>query len=245
MTKKLNQILAIESVTKKRAEDTFTKSYQEVQKVELVTGFSRNYQPKDDTGERLPSETKKVQVRAVDAVKAVKQGLAELIDITATKDATNQEATANVVVDGVTLAKDVPATTLLFLEKRLVAIIDFVKKLPVLAADESWSFDSAQGLFRTEPVTTVRTKKVEDFRVIVPATKEHPAQVTKVTEDQLVGEWRNTKTSGALPVDERASLLARAERLQKALKEARQEANETPVKPVEVGEKLLSFVFGA
>src|SRR5207342_3582487 len=86
--------------------------------------------------------------------------LVELFDVTATKDYTNCKARADVVVDGKPLLREVPVTYLLFLEKQLVDLHTFIKKLPVLDASETWNFDASADAFATEPVQTVKTKKV-------------------------------------------------------------------------------------
>jgi hypothetical protein len=240
--KRLNQVLATESTVKTKSENTFTKVYQDVQKADLVAGLTRTYTPKVDEGEKLPAERKVVQLRVRDAVKQAKEALAELFDTTAMKDATNTTAKADVVVDGQTVLTGVPAVHLLFLEKKMTSVIEFIKKLPTLSTDEEWGVDTGTGLAVSQPVETIRQLKVEEHQVIVPATDKHPAQVAKLTKDVIVGTWRLVKYSGALPVDERNALLSRAEKLQKAVKAARQEANEAPVVNLSTS-AALSYVF--
>jgi len=84
-------------------------------------------------------------------------------------------ARADVVIDGQTIATDVPVTYLLFLEKQLVDLHTFVKKLPVLDAAESWVRDDSTDSWRTEAVRTIRTKKVPRNHVKAEATDKHPA----------------------------------------------------------------------
>jgi len=240
--KRLNQILAVEQATKKKREDEFTKLYQELQKADLSAGFTRTYQPKDEEGERFPNETKRVQVRVPDTLQSVKRSLADLFDMTATKDATNQTARADIVVNGQVLATGVPATHLLFLEKKMVGIIELLKKLPTLPMDEQWTLDSVQGLYATAPTETIKTAKVVKHEVVVQATEKFPAQVVQTTKDVVQGTWKTVKFSGALPSDEVSELLARAERLQKAIKTARQEANEAPVTALTTSQ-ILNYIF--
>jgi len=242
--KRLNQVLAVESAIKKKREDEFTRIYQDVQKPDLSAGFTKTYNAKDENGEKFPQETKRVQVRAQDALVTAKNALQELFDITATKDATNTGAKADVVIDGTVVLSNVPATHLLFIEKRMASVIEFIKKLPVLAADESWEKDPALGLYRTQPVQTLKTKKTVDFKVVVPPTPQHPAQVKEVTEDVVVGSWSTVKYSGALPADEVKALLNRAEKVQRAVKSARQAANEVEAREFSTS-PLLAYIFGA
>ena len=75
------------------------------------------------------------------------------------------------------------------------------------------------------------------------ATDKHPAQVEVYYEDVTVGYWRTVKFSGALPGQRVNELLERVEKLQQAVKFAREEANNTEASDQKVGEKLLSYLF--
>jgi hypothetical protein len=139
-----------------------------------------------------------------------------------------------VVVDGKTLLAQVPVTYLLFLEKELVDMHTFVRKLPVLDASDSWTFDPSADTYATEPMQTVRTKKIPRNHVKAEATEHHPAQVEVYYEDVAVGYWRTVKFSGALPARRVNELLERVERLQQAVKFAREEANNLEVEEQKV-----------
>ena len=77
------------------------------------------------------------------------------------------------------------------------------------------------------------------------ATDKHPAQVEIYYEDNIVGLWKTTKFSGAVPASKVAEMLGRVETLQKAVKFAREKANSTEAPRQQVGAKLLAYVFGA
>ena len=240
---RLNQIIAIEKGIKSGTLRDLTDAHHGLQKPALLSGISRTYQPKDEEGEQLPAESTKVQIKAEDVIRKTVEVLARLFDVTATKDWTNCRARADVVVEGRTLLAQVPATYLLFLEKQLVDLHTFVKKLPVLDAAETWVFDSSADCWATEPVQTVRTKKVPRNHVKAEATDKHPAQVEVYHEDVTVGYWRTVKFSGALPARRVNEVLARVERLQEAVKFAREEANSTEVDEQKVGERLFDYLF--
>ncbi len=139
---KLNQIIAVEKGIKSRSFQELTEAHQALQKPALLAGISRTYRPKDEEGEQLPPESTRVQIKADDIIRQTTESLTKLFDATAAKDWTNCNAKADVVVDGQTLLAQVPATYLLFLEKQLVDLHTFVKKLPVLDASETWNFDA-------------------------------------------------------------------------------------------------------
>jgi len=182
-------------------------------------------------------------VRAGDVINATVETLTRLLDVTATKDWANTAARADVAVDGRTILADVPVTYLLFLEKQLVDLRTFIGKLPVLDAAESWTFDEAQDCYATGAVETTKTRKVPRNHVKAEATKEHPAQVEVYYEDVTVGWWRTVKFSGALPATRVHELLARVERLQEAVKFAREAANAAEVTDRHVGRAVLDYVF--
>ncbi len=240
---KLNQIIAIEKGVKADAAGTLTQAYHNLQKGQLLSGIARAYQPRDDEGEQLPPESTRVQLRTDQVVAEVCKALTRLFDVVATKDKANTSAKASVVVDGVTLASDVPATYLLFLEKQLVDLATFVRKLPTLDPSDRWTWDEQQGAFATDPVRTTRTKKVLRNHVKAEATERHPAQVEVYTEDVVVGYWTTTRFSGAVPAAEVAEILERIVKLTEAVKRAREEANSITVIDEMVGAALLGYLF--
>ena len=241
---KLNQIIAIEKGVKTTAFQELTESHQQLQKPALLSGISRTYRPRDEEGEQLPPESTRVQLRTVDAIHSTTVILTRLFDVTATKEWANCRAKADVVVGGEVLLKDVPATYLLFLEKQLVDLHTFVKKLPVLDASETWIFDNSTNSYATEPVQTLRTKKVPRNHVKAEATEHHPAQVEVYYEDITVGFWRTVKFSGAMPAQRVQELLNRVEKLQTAVKFAREEANSLEVEDQTPGAKVFQYLFG-
>lgn len=241
---KLNQIIAIEKSIKSRTSRELTDAHHALLKPALVSGISRTYLPDDEeNGEKFPSETTKVQVHTKEVLTRTQEILTELFDVTATKDRSNCMATASVVVDGDVLLKDVPVTSLLFLEKQLVDVHTFVKKLPVLDPSENWHYDLASDNFATDPIFTVKTKKIPQNHVKAPATDKHPAQVELWYEDKLVGKWKTIKFSGALPQSEVNKMLERVEKLQKAVKFAREEANSTDVVERSMGKEIFEYLF--
>lgn len=243
MSVKLNQIIAVESGVKTKAERGLTDLYHLVQKQALLSGITRTYTPKDDDGDRLPSESTLVQVRVPEVLQQVSNVLTRLFDVTLTKEHANQAAHANVVVDGNTLLEDVPVTYLLFLEKQLVSIKTFVEKLPTLDPASLWQYDVNNDQWVTAPVQTVRTKKVPKNWVKAEATDKHPAQVEVFHEDVLVGTWTKIDSSGAIPATRKSELLNRIEKLQTAVKFAREEANSLEITDFEAGSQVFSYLF--
>lgn len=241
---KLNQIIAVEKGVKSRSFQELTDAHHALQKPALLAGISRTYRPKDEEGEQLPPESTKVQVKSEEIIRQTAHILTRLFDVTATKDWTNCVARADVVVDGEPLLRDVPVSYLLFLEKQLVDLHTFVRKLPVLDAAESWVYDPSADGWATEPAQTTRTKRIPRNHVKAEATEKHPAQVEVYYEDVVIGYWKTVKFSGALPAKRVNELLDRVEKLQQAVKFAREEANGADVVDQRTGEKVFRFLFG-
>ena len=179
-------------------------------------------------------------------LRQVERSVGALLDLTARKDYTNCVARADVVVDGTTMIAGAPVSFLLFMEKQLTDIRTFVAAMPVLDESDNWSKDVNSGLFKAEPTSTHRTKKIAKPIVLYPATPEHPAQTQMVTEDIIAGFWTQVKQSGAMPKPDREALGARVERLLRAVKEARESANiQEEVTTPAVGGAVFSYLLGS
>jgi hypothetical protein len=240
---KLNQIIAVEKGVKSQSLRDLTDAHQILQKPATLSGIARTYRPKDEEGEQLPPESTKVQVKADEVIRKTGEILTKLFDVVASKDWANTQAKADVIVDGQVLLTQVPATYLLFLEKQLVDLLTFVRKLPVLDASETWVFDASSDSWATEPVQTSKTKKIPRNHVKAEATEHHPAQVEVYYEDVVVGYWRTVKFSGALPASRVNELTERVEKLQQAVKFAREEANNLEVQDQKTGAKIFQYLF--
>lgn len=223
---KLHQLLAILPKIKSDAIKSKTELYHKIQKTpELFNGLSRTYQPREEDGFVYPSESKSIQLNAREIVAKFAEACKDLFDSSAMQDWANTQASASIEVDGRTVLIDVPVAYLLFLEKQLTEIKAFAKALPVLDSDRTWTYDSNRSAYVTEPKESVKTKKVSKPVVLYEATDKHPAQVKEVTEDIVEGIWSTVQMSSALPKNEIDQLVARIDKLIKAVVVAREEAN--------------------
>jgi hypothetical protein len=245
----LNQVIAVHTTIRSDVESALTKKYHLLQRAALLHGLTRVYESREDGGFVYPGETQRVQVSAEKMLKEISAELTRLFDVTAVRDWTNQHARADVVLLGgsepVTLLTDVPVTYLMWLEKALVNLETVIRKLPVLPAEDTWTFDPATDTFRSEPVKTVKSKKIPRNHVLSEATREHKAQVQVWHEDVPEGTWTTTKFSGALPASRVNTLLARVTTLTEAVKFAREQANMEDVLDVHVGKRVFDYLFAA
>lgn len=240
---KLHEVVAIRKGIKSRTYGRLTQLFKEVQKASLFQGMKREYSPLDDDGESFPSENKSV-VQSTEAIlKEVRKLRVEFLDVEATQEYGNQQATADVVVNGTTILAGAPVTLLIHLEKELNDIHSFIEAMPTLDPDKEWSKDPNSHLYRSEPQRTHKTKKVQRPIVLYAATEHHPAQTQLITEDMTIGHWTTTHVSSALPLPVKEQYLERVLALQDAVKTARARANELDVPKQEVAGKLLDFIF--
>ena len=240
---KLNQVIAVEKGVKNRVKANISALYKDVQKPALFDGFVKNWEKKDEDGEDRPAERRRVQLNVADVLESASETLTELFDITAQKDFANCEAKADVTIGGKTLITGAPATYLLFLEKQLLDVKTLVAALPTLSADEDWNLDAALGLFKTDPVSTRSTAKVQEAITLAPPTKEHPAQTQLISKDVIVGSWNTVRQSGAAVEADKKKILRKVELLLKAVKYAREEANETSAPNKSIGTVVFEYLF--
>lgn len=226
---KLSQNVALLKTAKNGAHQETSLIHHQLQRVAAFVGRVRTYQPREDDGDTFPVEVEVVQSSAPELLTSAAKAMGRLFDAQAAVDYGNTQAKANVVVDGKTIVADAPVPYLLFLEKQLKDWITVIKKLPVLDPSKEWFWSQEQGLFFTEGVKTVKTKRITKHQVVVPPTDKHPAQVKSWEEDVPAGDWNTLFKSGAMHKTRIKVLLERAEALAEAVKVAREEANSQEV----------------
>ncbi len=244
----LSQIVNAEKGVKSGFQARISALYKAIQKTGEkgpMEGIHRTYQPRFDDGAVLPEEYRRVQYSAESQLLEFIEGLRGAVDVTATKDFANTKAKATVRVGDTVIIEDAPPTLLLSLEKYLLDLHTFIKSLPVLDPAQEWTWNPDANAYAARPVGTTKTEKINIPIVLAPATDRHPAQVQMATEDRLVGTWTTVKFSGYVTGDRVKVLLDRVERLQLAVKYAREEANATTeTEQVRIGSNLAQYLLG-
>lgn len=239
---KLCQIVALSSGKKSASESKMKTAYQTFQKKHLFDGLERNYRPRVEDGEILPSESTKINAKVKSTIESVKTAWTNMFDVVLTQDTGNQVAKANVVVDGEVILENVPITTLIFLEKQLVDIMTMISEIPTVSTTETW--DKNEDIFISKIITTNRTKKVQKPIVLYHATDKHPAQTQLISEDETVGYWDTKKISGAITETEKNTYLNNAQAIKDAVIKAREQANSIEVVDLNEGHKVFNYIFG-
>lgn len=246
----MHELLAVEGdlagTAKKLAEearDTFAKKPTHFQSaVKAVTYF-------DDQKSNLNRTEQTAMAETVGGkLKYLSRALASYYDVYAAKEATNQTASADIVIDGEPLFKAVPATVLLGMETKLKELRTVYEAIPTLQPGVIWEVDAeAPGrVYKTKnPGVTFTTEKVMSAVVLAEATKEHKAQVKEVVNDVPVARVETTHKSGMITPADKSMLLGRLDSLIRATKEARQRANSVDaVTFSNFGKELLAYING-
>ena len=242
---KLHQILAIESGEKARSNREIADQNKAAQKAALFEGHVKNYLPKDDEGEQLPTDVRRVQLSCGEVLENYQRLMTSLWDINASKEYGNYNAPGvDVVVGDTVLVKNAPIPFLLYLGKQLDDVETAVRALPTLDPSVNWQFNEEQSIWQGDSETTNRSQKVRRNHVVSPATDKHQAQVEVFTEDVPVGTWTSIRHSGAMPVPEKKSLLSRISEVKKAVVFAREQANEFDVTNQNVAAPIFNYLLG-
>lgn len=246
---KLHELLAVESDLK----GEFDKINQEAavtfgKKTDHFRGHIRVLEMRDDERkfeEAAAFERKDIATTVHKKLKYAAKPAVRYFDALLQKEATNQTANADLIVDGVTLGEGLPATFLLGLESRLKAVRAYYAEIPTHDPSTTWVPDSTQGagIFRAE-VEDVRDKaeKKTEYTTVAPATDHHAAQVAKEVNTVVVGKFTTKKWSGMISPAEKSDLLSRIDALLRAVKQARQRANQAEVVKKNIGTVLFKFI---
>jgi len=166
------------------------------------------------------------------------------------KEATNQDARADFIVGGVTIAKDLPAAFFLGMEKELKALRAVYEAIPTLAPGIKWEADktlsaqdNSKGVFRNaNPIKKLKTKQTIEHKVLVPADEHHPAQVEKWAENAPIGEFTEETFCGMITPADKSAMLQRVTKMIASVRKARMRANTAEVKKLHVGKAIFKYI---
>ncbi len=212
-------IKAKELALGKETEHTLAK------KAHHFVGNVRMYQPKEDGGEKFPDELEPLVTTVPEKLQYYLDSLSDLINHSVVKEETNATAIADLIYDKKVIKKDVHATALLTLENKLKGLRSKLMAIPTLDPKFVWEWNEEQNYYQTDPIQTLKSKKVPKVLILYEATDKHPAQTELIHEDQTVGTWTTTKLSGAISSKMKSEILARYDKWELAVKDARQRAN--------------------
>jgi hypothetical protein len=246
---KLHELLAVQSSLSGQA----SKVRQELavtfeKKRHLFEERRKSFRSNEEGVPVAVEEQQDIQTTVASEIEWISNHLAKAVDVAYQVDLANTEAKADVVTeDGETLVKDLPATTLLQLEKRVAEWKELIVAIPTLDPAKGFKPDEMRGLgfWKARDVTKPRTKKEKKPLVLYPATDKHPAQTQVLDVDTVTGTILEQEWSALITPTMKAELLDRVETLYRAVTKARSKANDHSVDTAgkKIGETLLDFVF--
>lgn len=245
----MHELLAVEKDIVGRANSIIEETLKTFKDkaVEFYTGRVKTYKPFDE-GDKdlLPVESKELVDSVPDKLKYTFEKVAEEYDWLLQKESTNQTAKADLVVDGVTLGKDLPATFLLTMEHRLEKIRQIVLNSPTLPNGLKWVPDPQKGanVYKlADPSITYRTRKISVPFVLQPATDKHPAQVQKEEKVETVGSYTEMMWDTRVTSAYKSTLLENVDKILLAVRKAIRKANDVEASEAIIGKRIFDFVF--
>ena len=247
---KLHELLAARESTRSQAETC---------RADLINTFNKKgnhfaekrvtFRSSEEGKEPVVEEQLGLQTTVTKELGWIGEKISSAINISYEIDVANASAKANVELeDGTVLLSDVPTTALLELEKRMKEIHDLVAAIPTLDPSKGFEADTQRGdgIFKARDNEKHRTEKQFDFKVMVPATDKHPAQVKELMLDKKIGTLLTQEWSGLITVAAKGDMLDRIENLTRAVKKARSRANDTEVRAKtdrqDIGKRIWDFV---
>lgn len=245
---KLHELIAVKASLRTQAAKTTTDLANTFEKKQHhFTARTKTFTANGESVEPKVEENLELQTTVPRELSWVGDYIAKAIDANHFVNVGNRQASADIVTDsGTVILSDIPVTTLLELEGKMVELRSFAEKIPTL--DPAKGFKPApergMGVFVAREVEKIRSQKQNRIMVLAPATDKHPAQTQLVAEDMPTGIIREQEWSAMLTISQKAIILDRIEELTRAIKKARSRGNEQEVSTGnKIGKVLLTTIF--
>lgn len=242
---KMHQLIANEGEVAKGYEKIKSETFKVFKEAGLFEGFSREYAALDaDDPDKVPREGKEVVTTVPRRLDWTREQAVKLIDHELARDETNMTARSSLVIDGVIIGTNVPATFLLVLEKRVKELRAVYDAIPTLDMAHNWApTEAGSDIVKYGPTLAQRNKNKLVPVVLYPATEKHPAQVKESQESIPVGMFSRVDFSGKVTPNTKARLLGRIDTLIQAIRDARTQANNADVVRMDgFGVALFNFI---
>jgi len=245
----LHELLAVEGDLQGQFRSIVSETTQTFTKrTEHFRGHTKTLKMKDEERafeEAAAEEYKQLESTVDEKLDYSKEAVIRYFDAFLQKECTNQEASADLEVDGKVLMKGVPATALLGFESKLKEVRQYYQAIPTLPPGTTWIVDPTErpGIYKAEhPEVREKTEKDIEHKVVVKATEQHPAQVAERSITKTVGIFTTEKWCGMHTPGQKSELLGRLDNLIQACKTARQRANSAEVVIRTIGKEMFDYI---
>lgn len=246
---KLHELLAVETNFENQANKTRTELVNTFEKKRHLFEEKRVIFTPLGEGQSLTETQSDIQSTVSKELDWVQSFMNKALDASYQVAEANTIARADVVLEddkNTVLLQNVPATSLLELEKRMAELTNLVTSIPTLDPAKGFTPDSqrGEGYFQARPIRKTRSKKDKVVLIKYPATPEHPAQTELIDKDVTVGTIEEQEWSGLMTPAQKSELINRVEVVSRAIRAARSRANEAEVNPnAKIGSKILGYIF--
>lgn len=243
-SRKLFELLAVEKDLLNKTVESAKEILSRFSNQDNFLGITTHFAKLLEDQPNLQDEFKPLPGNVDSALDEYLNNAGQYIDVTIEKETANTTAFADVVLDGAIFLEKWSATALLNLESRLDELHKVYSAIPTLPDSEVWTFDSGKDSFVSGNRKQIRTAKVAKTIVLYDATKEHPAQVQLVSTDVPAYEVERVVYSGMVTVADKKKRIERIEKLQRAVKQARQRANTVETSENKISDKIFGYING-
>ncbi len=246
---KLHELLAVQSSLSGQASKTRSDLAVTFEKKRhIFEARKKSFTPLEENALTTVEEESNIQDTVGSQIEWLLPYLANAIDVAYQIDLGNTAAKADIVTaNGQTLAKDIAATTLLQLEKRIAEWKELISAIPTLDPAKGFRPDPEHGAshYKARDVTKSRTRKEKQVICLAKATDKHAEQAQLIDGEKVIGTILEQEWSGLITPGKKADLLDRVEILYRAVTKARSKANDHSVETGtnKLGKDLLDFVF--
>ena len=251
---KLHELLAVEADLAGQSQNIQKETRKVFKEKEVVfKGMIRTYKPFVEDGIEYPEDRIDLTTTVSDKLAYLSGSVVKYYDAILQKEATNQVAVADLVVDGEVLGRNLPATFLLGMESRLRILREVYAQIPTLEIGIEWELDESRGknIYKTtHPEEAMKTQRTTKSTVLYEAKfpkaneggNSIPAVIDKWEEVENVGKYTKKHWSGAVTSARKSELLGRIDLLITSVKKARQRANTTDVVSSMIGRTLFDYI---
>jgi len=255
---RLHELLAVEQASKKQADAISAETKQTFGKrrhhfeggsvnVALFDADDPNADATKATVEAQHGDKKKEIVETVTSKLQYTLGqIRGMWDVMFQIAESNCRAKADVIVDGNVIVKDAPATFLLEMEKKVVDLRGIIHAIPTYDPTKGFKKqpDLPEGHYVGAPRTSVSTRKDEQPIITIKPTEHQAGQWTMKTKDISVAKITVTDFTSMYSPAEKSEMLERVDKLHRAIRKARQRANNVEACTQKISANVRDFVMG-
>ena len=256
---KQHQLLAVEQDINSKTNGIIKETLILLNRGAAFDEHHKSYTPFEEGDKDIPEKDEKLMVTTVDErIAYTSKSIVNQINILASKEKTNQIAKANIVIKDdegkvvETIAEDVPVSALLQLEKKMQEYRKIYEAMPTFNTEKHWikgtntlgvecyiiKDNEKKIRTRTETTTTMVDQNP------IKGSDKYPLIPEKVQITKPVGEYETVVKTGKISPKQKADTINRLDKVIKAIKFARTEANSVEVVEMNFGKTLVDYING-